>query len=459
MAKLKVIRAFFVLAVLSWGMLPAVAQEITGNFAGNDRVIGVRDATDGAVLSFDWKAEAKLVLLFGEPVVSVRFLWDNPNGILTIPILTDRGRDYNTIHFGQLSQDLQETVRLMDMRIRLTLSNGRSLLNVETDVGITGKPGEWSFNVPGSPDWDELFKMAGTDVYLGEQAARNSWSEGLTLVDAVLIDAEMNLYHLHEAYMRDYRPREAYRVQKSAWLRLIEALRRSYGIDAQNVTGGYTDAWFVAEGNGQLSSPEEWQAHKEALDAALGKLEALPDELRTGNNHAPYDQAVADSEALRRAAENAARTFSPEGVNPEDIEQGYTPDDGQSRLCLLALKVRCNNFEGLRNNGTLIDGISIIADAGEISGIEDCGQKGKTSLLRDYERRGGNISETEYNERLTQQDRALLMPLMDTHEANARARYPTCRVRLVSATLSNSLPIHEFHSAKQWYNKVIDAPR
>lgn len=318
-----IFRHLLAVFVLFSSYLPAAALVTEHTFSGSDRVLGVHHPTDGAALDFSWELGARIGLLLGEPVVSVRLKWDDPAGILTIPTLTPNGRSYNTIRFGQLPQDLQEKPRLMDVKVRLTVSDGQNLMNIVADVGITGKPGEWSFNVPGSPDWDEFLLLSGTDTYLSEEGAKDAWKRGLTLSDAVLVDATLSLYDLHEAYIKDYEDRETYRVLGAAFKRLTDGLYRSYGIESENIKNGWTDAYFVAEQTGSLPPGGEWSKRLFELEEVIRKLSDLPDDLRVGNNHGPYEQAVQDAIELGRSVRYAIHEFKPDGVDPGTLPEGH----------------------------------------------------------------------------------------------------------------------------------------
>lgn len=317
------LRHLIAVLVLLCFPVPAAASAVEETFSGSDRVRGAHHPTEGAILNFSWEVEARLGLLLGEPVVSIRFKWDSPSGIATIPTLSPDGRKYNTIPLSQLPQDLQAMPRLMDVKVRLTVSDGRSLMHIVADVGITGKQGEWSFNVPGSPDWDEFLLIPGSETYLGEEEAKSAWKRGLTLGDAVLEEATISLYDLHEAYMKGYEDRERYRGLGMAFNRLADGLYRSYGIEAQGVKNGWTKAYFDAERNGSLDSRDSWSERLFELETVIRKLSDLPDNLRAGDNHGPYDQAVEDAEEIDRSVRYATRTFTPEGRDPATIEAGY----------------------------------------------------------------------------------------------------------------------------------------
>lgn len=194
-------------------------------------------------------------------------------------------------------------------------------------VGVTGKPGEWSYNVAGSPDWDELFTSV-SGVQLSEDAAKNLWAANLAILDAAVVEGELSLHDIHSAYVDLYEDRERYRVLGEAYGRLKEGLERTYGIDVQNAPGAYTDAYFVADVSGRLESPGQWETRRAELEGLLNKLKNMPAELRAGDNHAPYDQAVKDACTLQDAVRYAARSFEAEGVDPATIPTGKPPRFG-----------------------------------------------------------------------------------------------------------------------------------
>ncbi|WP_375698300.1 hypothetical protein [Pseudophaeobacter sp. TrK17] len=330
---IRILAAALFLILSSPAFSAAVVEEAID---GNARLDGDRDTTEGATLSFDWKAEIRLGLLMGEPVVSVRFIWADPIGIVTLPQLTPSGRSYRPVHLTQLPVDLRQHPRLLDVKLRMTFSDGVSLLDHVADVGVTGPPGQWSFNVPGSPDWERLFRVHGQDAFVSENTAKTAVQNGLSLVSVELEDATISLYHLHEDYVRLYGAREEYRVLGTAYKRVLDGLQRSYGVDASGISGGWTDAYFVAENSGSIDSSKVWEERVRKLEQVLIKLSSLPEELRAGENHGPYEQAVADADLIQRVAGPAVRGYRAEGTNPDSQPQGREPMfDGAYRLALL----------------------------------------------------------------------------------------------------------------------------
>lgn len=353
--------------------LPGLAQSFEGRFSGSDlRVYGAGETTREATLDIDWEAEARLGTLMDEPVVSIRFRHAIIAGTVTVPQLTEEGRVYTTVRYNQLPPRVQAGAKLIDVKLRMTFSDGLMLMDVVADVGATGSPGEWSFNVPGSPEWDALFRSRSMLGYLDEETAREAMKSDLVLTGATIESATLSLYELHDLYMGWYDDRETYRLMGTAYERLLEGLERSYGIDASGVPGGWTDAWFYAERSGPLDTPQEWFERLGALGEVLDKLANLPEELRTGSNHGPYEQAVKDLERLGRAAVDATYNYVPEGIDPATIPQGEMPEFQSIDERLLSAGAQ----RGVRGYSLVWDGpsdldLSVVCPGGQVISYTD----------------------------------------------------------------------------------------
>lgn len=294
-------------------------------FSGRDAIAGSSAATEGASVVIDWEAEVRLGLLLGEPVVSVRFKYEIVDGVVTLPIVGSGG-EYNTVPIRDLPSDWREGIRLIDVDLGVDVTQ-QTIASpyLIADVGAPGRPGEWSFNVPGSPDWDELFRdpdldLINEDNFLDELEAQTIWQEALNLSDAFILDAELSFYHLHNTYMRS--GREEYRGLGIASNRLTEGVRRSYGLDASD----HPDAWRAEVLNEPLGDESAWRSRNQRLEALIDRLSDLPDELREGDNHAPYEQAVADAALVMRSLDREIASWEAEGVDPDTLEQGYEPN-------------------------------------------------------------------------------------------------------------------------------------
>ena len=312
---------------------PATGQQIDETVSGRAVISGDTGATEGAVVELDWDARVRLGLLMDEPVLSLYLKFEQPDfarviNTVTLPVLTQDGPRYAPVSLAQLPQEISRQFRLMNVKLRLTFRSSaqRALFYAVGDVGITGLEGEWSFNVPGSPNWDGLFRRdAVREGYYDEDTARQLYENDLTLVSTEIHSAELNLYDLHTAYMRSYEAREEYRVLGEAYDRLLEGLQRSYGIDASNIENGWRRDILAAEEQGPLADPDTWfKAHRD-FRAALRKLADLPDALRSGDNHGPYDEAVRQYRQISRAATNAAYNFAAAGVDPDTVQPGEAP--------------------------------------------------------------------------------------------------------------------------------------
>ena len=338
--------------------VPAQAERMEFDLSGSERlsvdnhVAGISriddesfDAAKRAYLDIRWEAKARLGLLLGEPVISVHLKFDPVAGIVTIPKVTDRGIRYTNLNFNQLSEKMVGKIRLNDLKLRMTFATkgGGTLVtyvDVVESVGATGAPGKWSFNVPGSPDWDDLFLYHNQDIdHVGAETAKEMWKEGLVLSSARLVDAELNFFHLHDYYMRAYDDRETYRMQELVYDRLVEGLKRSYGIDLKrrDPNNAWTDAYLRAEASGPLASPEDWWEWRKGFSAYLEKISNLPAGLRTGDNHGPYEQAIEDYKKLSQSLEFTYFNFTPAGVDTEALEAGYEPKFDGARALIYSI--------------------------------------------------------------------------------------------------------------------------
>ena len=340
------------LSILAFATGAVSAQAAEGTVTGPTTRISGEGTAKGTSLDVAWQAKAKLGVLAGEPVVSVTFMFDVIGGFVTIPELGGTGWSHVQTRYESLPQEVRQGVRLIDVDLRLVFSNGINRYEVIADVGASGAPGAWSFNVPGSPEWDSLFVSNGG--YLGENSARGAFSDTLELVDARIESYTLSLYELHGRYLSLFEDRERYRALELANNRLLEGLDRSYGIDASQMKSTWTKAYFISENqSGALDDPKEWRARVDALDEALNKLSSLPQDLRAGTNHAPYDQAVKDLDRLRSAIWDSVRHHESNQINPADREEGYPVD------------FNLNEFDKrvVERGGTLgMDSITIIWD-------------------------------------------------------------------------------------------------
>ncbi len=312
---------------------PATAQQIDKSVSGRAVVSGNTRPTEGAVVELDWEVQVRLGLLMDEPVLSLYLKFEQPDfawptNTVTLPVLTRAGQRYIPVRLSQLPEKVSSRFRLMNVKMRLTFRSNaqRALFYAIGDVGITGLEGEWSFNVPGSPDWDELFRRdANREIYYDEQTARQLYENDLTLVRAEVYSAELNLHDLHATYLRNYEAREQYRVLGEAYDRLLDGLQRSYGIDASNIENGWRPDLFTAEEQEPLSDPNTWFKTHRDFRETLSKLAELPDALRSGDNHEPYEEAVRQYREISFAATNAAYNFAADGVDPDTIQKGEAP--------------------------------------------------------------------------------------------------------------------------------------
>lgn len=291
------IRIVFGAALLVFGSLAADAQQAF-EFSGEDSVAGEGSTGRGASVDFAWKADFKIGTLLREPVVSTRFMFNLDGGVVTLPSSTARGKPaFETHKLSSLPQEAIAKVRLYDVKLRVDFDGISNDFFIESDVGQPGPVGEWSFNVPGSPDWGALFQyrrsMEGNRQYLSADAAKKEYLRGLEPTGAYIVSAHMTLWDLHQWYEVEH-PLKTLEAYGAAIDHLQEGLHISYGYPRSVLDSGTLTELYAGTVNEQIELIEK---HKERL----AKLLDVPEFFRIGTNHRPYEIAAEQARKIRLA--------------------------------------------------------------------------------------------------------------------------------------------------------------
>ncbi|WP_420768037.1 hypothetical protein [Roseovarius sp. S4756] len=293
---------------------------------GRDDAIGYGTSERGAGLDFAWKGKLQMGLLIDEPVISQQFQYVIGDGLVTLPILGGVDEHYETVRFGALPDRYQNYVRLYDVQIRhLFEVPGRGKVELVTNAGSTGWNGEWAFNVPGSPEWDRLFRRKGGD-WLSADAAREVWQANPALVSSTIENARLSLWTLHFRYAKDH-DRVGYDALRSALDRVEDGLSRSYGLKAPNRPdeASLVADWRDLETVSGMLSEATWSEMTDAAKAWLDRLEAMPPRFAQGDNHAPFRTAMADARLVFERTQDQRENWTPRGLNIDNIPSGYAP--------------------------------------------------------------------------------------------------------------------------------------
>ncbi|MBU0631910.1 DUF1566 domain-containing protein [bacterium] len=130
---------------------------------------------DGRKNSFDTNIEVRysIDVLMGEPVVKA-------DAKYTIGDFVDiDGHSYKRT---QLKKERLDKLKIIDLKIRApfeTTSINKQLY-IDIDMGAMGKAGEWSYNTPGSPDWNKWI-MYKDGTYLNKEDAIKAYKGFLRL--------------------------------------------------------------------------------------------------------------------------------------------------------------------------------------------------------------------------------------------------------------------------------------
>lgn len=336
-----------VLAVLVLWAAPTWAQTYEFSASGNATVLGDESqAQYGANLNFDFEVRFRLGLLAREPVLSMESRYDIIGGVVTTPTF-DGGEDgYETRQYGLLASELQERVRLYDMKVEVIFTTGvGSDVAVMLDAGHLPGELEWSFNVPGSPSWDELFYEPSSQMVNGErryydaESAKAIWRSGLSPSSVVLRSVRVSFFELHQWYWRNNAP-VRYDAVMRANDRLLDGLRISYGyridplLDDPILSGlAAVEAWTLRE-PGQDSilryDARQWEQALRRAQERMDRLSSYEADSFDQDNHAPFRRARIDALRIVGEVEAALERYSSPDVDVDNRrERGRPPRFGE----------------------------------------------------------------------------------------------------------------------------------
>lgn len=168
---------------------------------------------------FDYALKLHIGTLLGEPVTSTEMLWQiDPFGsTVSVPSLGGATPGLVLVPLGDLGPEAVSKIGFTEFKVVFRFSSsafGQDVVLVQ-DVGVLadGDGQEWSFNVPGSPDWSQLYSPYRTEhhantnwtdhrIYLSEEEAREVMRSEPTLLDAWIIPGNFTSYKLHQWYRK-----------------------------------------------------------------------------------------------------------------------------------------------------------------------------------------------------------------------------------------------------------------
>ncbi|MEQ8899266.1 MAG: hypothetical protein RID23_19465 [Roseovarius sp.] len=325
-----------VLALMVLVMGPARAETYKIENIGTG---DLRGSTDG--LNFNFDVHLRLESLLGEPVVGTRFRWRlNPNfsEVEVSELVTGERRRVKLLN---LPRDVQLKARIYDVDIEFEMSGATGVYYLLADGGDPG-PGDgetWSFNVPGSPDWDEMFYRTPLDGpgdradYVSEKEAKRVWQEGLRLHTARLVDVKVSTHDLVRWYVQQSKAPEVAVTQK-AIRNLAEGIEAGFGyeLDAEEFAEVTPEDRWDTEGMSGLPGEEGLRSAEidyQILSERLGKLLAMPKKFEPTGELILFDAAVAelrsDIAALAgQRTDNGLRDYPLKlGLSPREFEEGH----------------------------------------------------------------------------------------------------------------------------------------
>lgn len=276
----------------------------------------------------NYDAQIGLYSLMGDPVVSTRLRYSfAPGSTAPLPALDGSGTYFDT-DVNKLPAEARNLFQAHNVRIAFRFKTGLttpSQVQVISDVGDPGKPdGEtWSFNVPESPDWGELFlrDSPGSSGYISAEDAKRVLQSDLELWDVQIVSIDYTAYDLHGWYRNTTRWPEV-RAAVDAYNYLADAVERSTGFKAGLKAQKRPDSQYHSVAYDAIS---QQQSELDALHKAINKLMNLPQDFLSGVNPRPYETARAEAPSFEDRARQQQATWHSPDIDPATLPKGYQP--------------------------------------------------------------------------------------------------------------------------------------
>ncbi|WP_297341254.1 hypothetical protein [Pseudophaeobacter sp.] len=351
-------------------------------FKGQSAVTGdpARPSSDGARVLIEYDGVLTMGTLLGEPVIMVRMKYKLLGGSVTIPTFEPGESPYETIDLEQIPTKARSLVDLygFKMAFHFTTAGPERVLVIE-DGGAVMKAEQYSFNLPGSPDWDEVFVTSLGDFtdkgveFMSAEEAFQIWKGGLNLFDVEVHDVKLTMHDLH-MWWAENNERPRYRATLRALKRVQEGIGLAYGFltAANEVLGvsptlqesygafarGDTDRTsFGGELYGLSDRDDYLPEYARAADLAeeaLRKLQFLPESIKQGDNHLPYYTAVGQANEIIGQVAEWRRTYKSEDVDPDTLPVGVEQDFDDAVKQFKKFHVS-SRYEGGERSGWIID--------------------------------------------------------------------------------------------------------
>jgi len=197
----------------------------------------IGDTNAGTSENINYEVGWKVSTLMGEPVVSTNIKW-TPKEIGDLLPPEYRKIAPELYQPGPARDEALKQLRIYDVKVEVTghpASAPNTSYSLDMDAGIPGKPGgEGSFNVPGSPNWNGLFRNRQAGYMADMDTAKTIVKNGFVVTGTRVTQASFDTSGLRDWLYRKSvgKYNEAYRNAVMAKLDLAE---KAYGLPMQAI--------------------------------------------------------------------------------------------------------------------------------------------------------------------------------------------------------------------------------
>jgi len=285
-----------------------------------------------------WKARIQIGSLMGGALVSSTFNWNlrgggSPGATVCLPHGLP-GRDPVMISLSDIMDRATEErlLSVYDVELQVVFHNPKDQdrYGILIDAGAIGKANQWSFNVPGSPDWDEMFFVHSIDNmkgvspnYVDRKKAIEIFKEG-EIVDVHLNDIKVSAWDAMHWWRKNNKLAETV-AMVGAVNRIREGVRTAYGLYLEDYEYNvYDDRVFMHEVPRQL----KWKYER---------LSDIPERFRSGRD-STYEQVQSDARGILSNARRFMNGLPVGGVDVSRLRRGRPPVFGDSGLTPVTIR-------------------------------------------------------------------------------------------------------------------------
>jgi hypothetical protein len=327
------------LLVLVFTWQGAVAMPIEGRVRGIEKLLSLNTVNG---VSFKYDLDFRLGMLMGDPVIQLRFRWLADRSLTKVKVPVRREGKWVDVEMSlyDLGPEAQRMFDIYDVKVQVRFQSGGKNYYLVEDAGAIarGDGKKWSYNTPGSPQWDKFLTDQRSTAalparFVSAAEAKQAVKAGLVLKSFQILGLKRNDAGIRSWYSGSAQNKIAAREQ--ALRRIATGVKRSFGYEAfPDLIINEARSRFVSF-NRQKSGDmvRAYEAQLAVLDRAIEKLKNLPERFKDKGSPESYEAAVsgAEDELADHRQQLASKQSETAAEAPRSLRKAPGSGGGQQR--------------------------------------------------------------------------------------------------------------------------------